>query len=128
MGTYAHTAYEFYAAQALAAGEMLTTASLDLYFAEDIKGVVLRAASDTGIADVKLEYETSHDGTNWDHHDDNPDITSSTLTDKPNNAEGYNSYSVPPIFNQWIRFVVSNLTVLTDTLLDLKLVFGERNN
>lgn len=128
MGTYAHATHEFYAAQAITAGQVLTTTGMDLYFVEEIKGVVMRAASATGQANVKLEYETSHDGTNWDHRDDNPDVVASTLTSKPNNAEGWNAYSFPPPFNQWIRFVVTNLTVLTDTLVDLKLVFGERNN
>lgn len=128
MGTYAHTAYEFYAAQAIGASAVLTTGGLDLYFAEEIKGVVMRVSSVLGVANVKVEYETSHDGINWDHRDDNPDVVASTLTSKPNNAEGWNAYSFPPPFNQWIRLVITNLTVLTDTLVDLKLVYGERNH
>lgn len=128
MGTYAHTAYEFYAAQAIGASAVITTGALDLYFAEEIKGVVMRVASVAGVANVKVEYETSHDGANWDHRDDNPDVVASTLTAKPNNAEGWNAYSFPPSFNQWIRLVITNLTVETDTLVDLKLVYGERNH
>ena len=128
MGTYAHAAYEFYAAQAFGAGEVRRTTGLDLYFVEEIKGVVLRAASVAGVADVKVEYETSHDGVNWDHKDDNPDVIASTRLAKPNNTEGWNAYSFPPPFNQWIRFVVTNLTGMPDVLVDLKLVYGERNN
>lgn len=80
-------------------------------YAAGIESISLRAASVTGTANVKLEFQTSDDGVNFDSYTDNGVITASTLTEKPNNTEGFNNYILPPLIPvvRYIRFKVTGV-------------------
>ena len=98
------------------------TEILSLQHVNFIESLVLRASSVSGTADVKLEYVTSPDGTNFESYSDTTDITSSTLVDKPNNAEGFNPF-FPPIdapLNSYVKFRVTGIgSNPADTLVTL---------
>lgn len=83
---------------------------VDLKDAAQLPSVVLKASSVSGAADVKLEYVTSPDSTNFEDYADTVDITSSTNTDKPNNKEGFNPYFMPTApENRYIKFKVTGV-------------------
>ena len=83
--------------------------SISLEYATRVEGLFLRARSVSGTADVKAEYATSWDGTEYDSFDDNADITSSTVTDKANNTEGFNTFSVAATLNRYIQIRVTGV-------------------
>lgn len=82
-----------------------------LAFVAALAGLVLQAASVAGTADVKLEYVTSPDGTNYEDYTDTQDITSSTLTDRTGGPEGFNAFVMPPLTpgSQTIKFRVTGV-------------------
>lgn len=113
---------------ALGAGLTLTSPSIDTRLLTRIEGLQLRASSVAGVADVRIEYQTSWDDVNWDEEDDNTDIAASTLLAKPGNPEGWNTYPVPAPLARYIRFLVDEISAaaLADTLLEAKLTCQER--
>ena len=109
-----------------AGGNSGNSPTLDLQHARANLHVSLRAASIAGAADVKLEFQQSPDNTNWDGIADNPDITSSTSTDKPDNREGYNEYTVPALLGRYVRFLVTGVGANpADTLVTLYAFWNE---
>lgn len=112
-------------AEALGTGATLTTGIIPLQYVPSIIGLALRAVSAAGAADVRVEMQSSHDGTNFDDEDDRADISSSTATDRPNNTEGWNIYSVPAPVNNFIRFTIDELAAVADTVIDARLVCEE---
>jgi len=93
-----------------------------------MEGVVVKASSVSGTADVKVEYVTSPDNTNYEAYADTQDITSSTLLDKANNPEGANPFNMPPLIpsNGWIKFKVTGIALNpADTLVDLTMIIRE---
>lgn len=110
------------------AAATLTSPSIDTLHLDRIEGLQLRASSVAGTADVRVEFQTSWDGTNWDEEDDNPDIVASTLLAKAGNPEGWNTYPVAAPLARYIRFMVDEISAaaLTDTLIEAKLTCRER--
>ena len=105
----------------------ITSPSISLEYATQVEAVFLRARSVAGTADVKLEYAQSWDGTEYDSFDDTMDITSSTNTDRPGNAEGFNTYTVPTtIGNRYIQIrATGTATNAADTLVTGYLIVRE---
>lgn len=104
----------------------ITSRHVSLEYAERAESLLLMARSATGTADVKAEYETSWDASLWDSADDNADITSSTLTDKANNAEGMNAFSMSAALNKYIRIKITGVAANpTDTLVTAYIVVRE---
>lgn len=113
---------------AVASTGSATSLSLGVGYSSRVEAIILRAASVSGTADVKIEYATSHDDTNYDSFDDNLDVTSSSGTDKPNNKEGYNSYPMPAPLNSYIKIKVTGVGANpADTLVDCYLVLREES-
>lgn len=102
--------------------------TINLQYIERVDSLELRVSSAAGTANVRAEYQTSPDGVNWDDEDDNPDITASTLVDKPGNPEGWNSYSMPAPLAQYVRVLIDDISAagLTDTVVEAKLLCRER--
>lgn len=99
---------------------------VDVQHATRVESLWLRASSVTGTADVKAEYRTSWDGNHWEHFDDTQDITSSTLTDRANNAEGFNTFPVSAPLNRYIQIRITGVgTNPADTLVAAYLVVRE---
>lgn len=113
---------------ALGAGLILTSPAIDVRFLDRVEGLQLKASSVLGTANVRVEYQTSWDGANWDDEDDNPDIVASTLLAKPDNPEGWNTYPVPAPLARYIRLLVDEISAaaLADTLIEAKLTCRER--
>lgn len=105
----------------------ITSPSILLEYATRVEGVFLRARSVAGTADVRLEYAQSWDGTEYDSFDDTADITSSTNTDRPGNAEGFNIYTMPgTVGNRYIQIrATGTATNATDTLVTGYLIVRE---
>ena len=105
----------------------ITSPSISLEYATQVESVFLRARSVAGTADVKLEYAQSWDGTEYDSFDDTMDVTSSTNTDRPGNAEGFNTYTVPTtIGNRYIQIrATGTATNAADTLVTGYLIVRE---
>ena len=105
----------------------ITSPSISLEYATQVESVFLRARSVAGTADVKLEYAQSWDGTEYDSFDDTMDITSSTNTDRPGNAEGFNTYTMPTtIGNRYIQIrATGTATNAADTLVTGYLIMRE---
>ncbi len=104
------------------------TEALPLQHVNFIESMVIRASSVTGTADVKLEYVTSPDGTNWEAYADTTDITASTLVEFANNAEGFNPLFIPadaPL-NAYVKFKVTGIALNpADTLVTLYAMLRE---
>lgn len=109
------------------AGATLTSAAVDLLHVDLVESLALRVSSVAGEANVRAEFQMSHNGTNWDEEDNNPDITASTLTDKPGNTEGWNYYSMPAILARHVRILIDEISAaaLTDTLVEARLICRE---
>jgi hypothetical protein len=102
--------------------------ALPLQYVSQIESVMCKAASASGTADVKIEYITSPDGTNYEAYADTLDITASTLTDKAGNAEGFNPFPMPALIpsNLYIKFKVTGVNLNpADTLVTLYALLRE---
>lgn len=105
----------------------VTSVSLRLKDAATISSIVMRAASVTGAADVKLEYITSPDDTNYEAVADTQDITASSATDKTGGPELFNSYMMPTApENSYIKFIVTGVGGNpADTIVDCYVMLRE---
>lgn len=102
------------------------SAYISLEYAERVESLLLQASSVTGTADVKAEFATSWDTTSFDSYDDHADITSSTATDRSNNAEGMNVFSVSAPLNRYIKVRITGVNLNpTDTLVTAYLIVRE---
>lgn len=102
--------------------------SLDTRLMRGNLHAALQMSSVSGTADAKLEFSQSQDGTNWDSYADNPDITSSTLIDRPNNAEGMNFYPMPHPLGRYVKFKITGIAANpADALATLYALWQEGN-
>ena len=108
-------------------GATLTSAAVDLLHVDLVESLALRVSSVAGTANVRAEFQMSHNGAEWDEEDDNPDITASTLTDKAGNPEGWNYFSMPAILARYVRILIDEISAgaLTDTLVEARLICRE---
>ena len=108
-------------------GATLTSAAVDLLHVDLVESLALRVSSVAGTANVRAEFQMSHNNNDWDEEDDNPDITASTLTDKPGNPEGWNYFSMPAVLARYVRILIDEISaaVLTDTLVEARLICRE---
>ncbi len=111
----------------IGAGATLTSATVDLNHVDMIEALALKVSSVAGTADVRVEFQTSHDAVNWDSSDDNPDIIASTLTAKTNNPEGWNGYPMPAPLSRYLRILIDEISGggLADTLVEAALICRE---
>ena len=109
------------------AAATLTSAAIDLNHVDLVESLLLRVSSVAGAANVRAEFQASHNANDWDEEDDNPDITSSTLTDRPGNPEGWNRYPMPAVNNRYVRIMIDEISAgaLTDTLVEAALLCRE---
>lgn len=104
------------------------TGAFPLQYVVGIEGVVVKASSVSGTADVKVEYITSPDNVNYEAYADTQDIVASTLLEKAGNPEGSNPFIMPLLVpsNGYIKFKVTGITLNpADTLVDLTLLVRE---
>jgi len=104
------------------------SAVVSLRHVMSIESIVLRAASVTGTADVKLEYITSPDGINFEDYADTTDVVSSTLTANATGPEKFNPFFPPADapMNMFIQFKVTGVgTNPADTIVDAYLILRE---
>lgn len=127
MSVLSQTVYTLWSGTTVGGGATLISAAIDLLHVDLVESLALRVSSVAGTANVRVEYQTSHNGTDWDEEDDNPDITASTLTDKAGNPEGWNNFSMPAPLARFLRIHIDEISaaVLTDTLVSAKLVCRE---
>lgn len=112
--------------EAVASTGSKTTSSIDTKFLRRIESLAFKAISSSGAADVKIEYQTSPDDTNFDDADDNPDITSSTNTDFSNQPEGWNHVDMPTHLSRYVKFKVTGVgSNPADTVVSLKAICRE---
>ena len=113
---------------AVLAAATLTGPTIDLLNVERVESLQLKASSVAGAANVKAQYQTSPDGTNWDAAADNPLIITASLTDKANNPEGWNAYPTPAPLARYMRILVTEQSAgaLADTLVEARLLCRER--
>ena len=109
------------------AAATLTSAAVDLNHVDLVESLLLRVSSVAGVADVRVEFQTSYNNNDWDDEDDHPDITASTLLAWPGNPEGWNRYPMPAANNRYIRFLVDEISAaaLADTLVEARLLCRE---
>lgn len=99
---------------------------VSLEFATQVESLMLRASSVSGAADVKAEFAVSWDTTEFTNFDDTADITSSTNTDRANNPEGWNTYSVAAPLNRYIRIRITGVGANpADTIVSAYLIVRE---
>ena len=105
----------------------ITSPSISLEYVTRVEGLFLRARSVAGTADVRAEYATSWDGTEYESFADTTDITSSTNTDKPGNPEGFNTYTMPSVLgNRYVQIQVTGTAAnAADTLVTAYLIVRE---
>lgn len=127
MSVLSQTVYTLWSGTVIGAAATLISAAIDLQHVDLVESLALRVSSVAGTANVRAEYQNSHNGTQWDEEDDNPDITSSTLTDKAGNPEGWNYFSMPAPLGRYIRILIDEISAagLTDTLVEAKLLCRE---
>lgn len=129
MSVLSPTYYTLWSGTTVGVGATLTSAAIDLSHVDFIEALLLKVSSAAGTANVRAEFQTSHTGltTDWDEEDDNPDITSSTLIDRPGNLEGWNRYPMPAVNNRYVRVLIDEISAaaLTDTLVFAKIVARE---
>lgn len=88
--------------------------------------IAMKASSVSGTADVKLDFHTSEDGTNFDHYDDRPDIVSSSLSERTNGPELWNEYPFTDVMNKFIQMQVTGVNSNpADTRVSAKILFRE---
>jgi hypothetical protein len=123
----AHTLFGASGTAVLAAAT-LTSPVIDLQYVERIEALRLKASSVAGTANVKAQYQTSHDGVNWDAAADNPLVITASLTDKPGNTEGWNGYAFPAPLARYVRILVVEQSSgsLADTIVEARLLCRER--
>ena len=119
--------YTLWSGTVVGAGLTLISAAVDLLHVDLVESLALKVSSVAGAANVRAEFQMSHNATDWDEEDNNPDITASTLTDKPGNTEGWNYYSMPAILARYVRIHIDEISAgaLTDTLVEAKLICRE---
>lgn len=101
---------------------------IDLRLVGAVVCIQLKAASETGTAQVKVQFRTSPDGTNFDAYADNSDIVANQTLSFPNNTEGWNRipFTKEDIANRYIQFLVSGIdTNPADTLASLYVLCEE---
>mgnify|MGYP001614628985 FL=1 len=127
MSVLSLTSYLLWSGTTIGGGATLTSAAIDLLHVDLVEALRLRVSSVAGTANVRVEYQTSHNGTDWDEEDDNVDIVASTLLAKAGNAEQWNSFPMPAPLARYIRILVDEISaaVLTDTLVESKLLCRE---
>ena len=123
----AHTLFTA-AGTTVGAGATLTGPTIDLQHVANVESLQMRVSSVAGTANVRAEYQTSHDGVLWDEEDDNPDIVASTLLAKPGNPEGWNAYPMPAPIARYLRILIDEISAaaLADTLVEGRLLCRER--
>lgn len=94
---------------AVASTGTATSSGLHLNLTDSLDSLVVKASSASGTADVKVEYSTSPDNTNYDSFDDNEDLVTSTLLQFPNNPEGYNVLPMPNHRNLYLKVKVTGI-------------------
>lgn len=103
-----------------------TSTYVSLEYAERVESLMLKASSVSGTADVKAEYASSWDTTEFENFDDTSDITSSTLLARTNSPEGWNIYSMSSPLNRYIRIRITGVAVNpTDTIVSAYLIVRE---
>ena len=119
--------HTLFTTQAVGAAATLTGPVVNLQFARQLEGLLLKASSVAGTANVKAGFQTSPDGVSWDARADRADVIAASLTDRPGNAEGWNTYAMPAPLNRFFRLVLDEISAagLTDTLVDAKLLVRE---
>lgn len=95
--------------EAVASTGNAVSPALHLNLIDSIDAIVLKASSVAGAADVRVQYATSPDGTNFDAYDDNEDLCPSTLLQFPNNPEGYNVLPAPAARNLYLKLKVTGI-------------------
>lgn len=78
----------------------------------------------SAVPSVKLEYAVSDDGTNFGSFADYTDLVAASVTDFPT-PEGVYAVSLPNFLSNWIKFKVTELGVVADTLVTLTLWLRE---
>ena len=122
-----HTLFGASPGTGVLAAATLTSPVIDLRHVSRVESLQLKASSVAGTANVKAQYQTSPDASNWDAAADNPLIITASLTDKPTNTEGWNSYPVPAPLARYMRILVVEISAgsLADTLVEAKLLCRE---
>lgn len=119
--------HTIFTAQAVGAAGTLTGPAVNLQFSRQVEGLLLKASSVAGVANVKAGFQTSPDGISWDARADRSDVIAASLTDRPGNPEGWNTYAMPAPLNRFFRLIVDEISAgaLADTLVDAKLLVRE---
>ena len=111
---------------AVASGGNRISQDVNLEYAERVESLLLRASSVSGTADVKAEYTSAWDNDHFGSFDDTTDITASTLLDRANNTEGWNTFAMSAPLNRWIRIRVTGVAANpADTLVTAYLIVRE---
>jgi hypothetical protein len=114
-----------YSAEALVASATLTTPVIDTKFMSRIEGLVLKATSVLGDADVKVEFSTSNDPLSFPSFDNETDLIAST--DALTAPEETTTVAVPTPIARYVKFKITELTgTVEDTLITLDLMFREQ--
>jgi hypothetical protein len=122
-----HTLFGAAPGTLIGAAVALTSPTVGIRHVDVVEALHLKVSSVAGAANVKAQYQTSWDNVNWDAAADNALIVTSSLTDKPGNTEGWNTYPMPAPLAHFIRIVVTEISAggLADTLLEAKLLCRE---
>jgi len=110
MSVLSSTSYTLWSGTVIGGGATLTSIVIDLLHVDLVESLALRVSSVAGTANVRAEFQQSHNGVDWDEEDDNPDITASTLTDKAGNPEGWNYFSMPAILARFVRILIDEIS------------------
>lgn len=105
-----------------------TTPALDLRWIDRVEALLIKAESDSGAADVKVEYAISKSKADADFgsFDDEVDILESSNTDFTTNPEGWHTVSMPNPLAPFIKIKVTGVgTNPSDTKVTARLLCRE---
>lgn len=127
MSVLSTTSYTLWSGTTVGAAATLVSAAIDLLHVDLVESLGLKVSSVIGTANVRVEFQQSHNGTDWDDEDDNADITASTLVDKAGNPEGWNYFSMPAILARFVRILIDEISGagLADTVVEARLICRE---
>ena len=106
-----------FSAQSIVGSGTATSSSIDTRLL-NVVSLQFKAVATGGDADIRIQYQTSQDDTNYDSVSDNATILASSGTTFTNNKEGWNRIEIPSISNRYVKFLITELGALV-TVLDM---------
>jgi len=117
--------FHIWTAAAITQAGTLTSPAIPLRFATRAESLIMGVTSVlSAVPSVKVECAISEDGVTFGAFSDYADLVAASVTDFPT-PEGVFAVSLPNFLAPWVKFLVTELNVTSDTLVTLTFLIRE---